>query len=453
MAYTLPFTSYMRYPCHTLIRVTHTQFYLFFLAPPGLAMSDLIEDYFVSPTLLRVVRVFRVGRVLRLVKSAKGIRTLLFSLAVSLPALFNIGLLLFLVMFIYAIFGMNFFLHVKYTAGLDDMFNFETFGRSMILLFQISTSAGWDGVLAGLMNDSPPGCDQTPTANSQHGDCGNSGMAIPYLVSYLVISFLVVINMYIAVILENFSQATEDVQQGLTQDDFDMYYEIWEKYDEKATQYIPLAKLSEFVAELEEPLCIPQPNYMKLVLLDITICEGDRVHCVDILDALTKNFLGTAGDPVELGDIQKGPKRKNYVPISSLMRRQREHLCARTVQRAWRRYKERKARGGGLPHQTIITIDDADSGASGAGGVGGGSGATTTKVVLEDIKEAPDCEEEEDETSAAPADPRTAQRLAPDSANTDILPPAALPMEGPDPNLNPDDSKTVELFPESGVVA
>lgn len=28
---------------------------------------------------------------------------------------------------------------------------------------------------------------------------------------------MVIINMYIAVILENFSQATEDVQQGLTQ--------------------------------------------------------------------------------------------------------------------------------------------------------------------------------------------------------------------------------------------
>jgi len=90
-----------------------------------------------SPTLLRVVRVFRVGRVLRLVKSAKGIRTLLFSLAVSLPALFNIGLLLVLVMFIYAIFGMSFFMHVKKTKGLDDVFNFETFLQSMIVLFQV----------------------------------------------------------------------------------------------------------------------------------------------------------------------------------------------------------------------------------------------------------------------------------------------------------------------------
>jgi voltage-gated sodium channel type II alpha len=105
-----------------------------------LVLSDLIEKYFVSPTLLRVVRVAKVGRVLRLVKGAKGIRTLLFALAMSLPALFNICLLLFLVMFIFAIFGMSFFMHVKKKSGIDDVYNFETFGQSMILLFQVSTN-------------------------------------------------------------------------------------------------------------------------------------------------------------------------------------------------------------------------------------------------------------------------------------------------------------------------
>lgn len=104
----------------------------------GLVLSDLIEKYFVSPTLLRVVRVAKVGRVLRLVKGAKGIRTLLFALAMSLPALFNICLLLFLVMFIFAIFGMSFFMHVKDKSGLDDVYNFKTFAQSMILLFQVS---------------------------------------------------------------------------------------------------------------------------------------------------------------------------------------------------------------------------------------------------------------------------------------------------------------------------
>lgn len=54
-----------------------------------------------SPTVLRIVRVVRVGRVLRLIKGARGIRTLLFALAISMPALVNIGLLLFLIIFIY----------------------------------------------------------------------------------------------------------------------------------------------------------------------------------------------------------------------------------------------------------------------------------------------------------------------------------------------------------------
>ena len=119
---------------------------------------------------------------------------------------------------------MSFFMHVKHTNGIDDMFNFETFFRSMTLLFQVSTSAGWDVVLAGLMNDED--CNRTSTEIKPNGDCGSYGEAVVFLCSYLVISFLVVINMYIAVILENFSQATEDVQQGLTQDDFDMYYEV-----------------------------------------------------------------------------------------------------------------------------------------------------------------------------------------------------------------------------------
>ena len=61
-------------------------------------------------------------------------------------------------------------------------------------------------MLAGLMNDSPPGCNDTQTDDKPNGDCGNAGLAIVYLVTYLVMTFLVVINMYIAVILENFSQ-------------------------------------------------------------------------------------------------------------------------------------------------------------------------------------------------------------------------------------------------------
>ena len=132
---------------------TKIEFRLNHLRFTGILLSDLIEKYFVSPTLLRVVRVAKIGRVLRLVKGARGIRTLLFALAMSMPALFNICLLLFLVMFIFAIFGMSFFMTVKLRGTLDEVYNFQTFGQSMILLFQMSTSAGWDGVLNGIMDE------------------------------------------------------------------------------------------------------------------------------------------------------------------------------------------------------------------------------------------------------------------------------------------------------------
>jgi hypothetical protein len=61
-------------------------------------------------------------------------------LVVSLPALYNIGALLGLITFIYAIIGMSLFGHVKHQGTLDDMVNFETFGRSMQLLFRFVIS-------------------------------------------------------------------------------------------------------------------------------------------------------------------------------------------------------------------------------------------------------------------------------------------------------------------------
>ncbi|CAF2980682.1 unnamed protein product [Rotaria sp. Silwood2] len=300
----------------------------------GQLLGEIMAKFFVNPTLLRVVRVARVGRVLRLVKGAKGIRTLLFALAVSMPALFNIGLLLFLVMFIYSIFGMSFFAYVRKSAGVTDLFNFETFPNSMIILFPMCTTAGWSGVLQALTNDKPPDCDPTIYSPSHRGDCGNMAMAIPFLVSYLIISSLVVVNMYIAVILENFSQAQEDVQQGLTDDDYDMYYEKWQRLDPSGSQFIRYDQLSDFVDGLEPPLRIAKPNHLLFVAMDLPICENDRIHCVDILDGLTKHFLGTLDVPATSAEADaptdiKKDRPKDYHPITTTVQRQRENHLIR----------------------------------------------------------------------------------------------------------------------------
>ncbi|XP_050676151.1 sodium channel protein para isoform X7 [Leptidea sinapis] len=334
----------------------------------SLVLSDIIEKYFVSPTLLRVVRVAKVGRVLRLVKGAKGIRTLLFALAMSLPALFNICLLLFLVMFIFAIFGMSFFMHVKDKGGLDDVYNFKTFVQSMILLFQMSTSAGWDGVLDGIINEEE--CDLPDNERGYPGNCGSATIGITYLLSYLVISFLIVINMYIAVILENYSQATEDVQEGLTDDDYDMYYEIWQQFDPEGTQYIRYDQLSDFLDVLEPPLQIHKPNKYKIISMDIPICRGDMMFCVDILDALTKDFFARKGNPIEEpGDIVGRPGEVGYEPVSSTLWRQREEYCARLIQHAWRRHRRSQSPGA------------EEAGSAGAASTAGSAGEATAVLL------------------------------------------------------------------------
>ena len=88
------------------------------------------------------VRVAKIGRVLRLIKGAKGIRTLLFSLVMAFPALINIALLLFLIMFIFAVFGMSLFKNVKIRPGFDDVHNFQTFAKTFTLLFQVRLLSG-----------------------------------------------------------------------------------------------------------------------------------------------------------------------------------------------------------------------------------------------------------------------------------------------------------------------
>uniref|UniRef100_A0A8D2LK26 Sodium channel protein n=1 Tax=Varanus komodoensis TaxID=61221 RepID=A0A8D2LK26_VARKO len=310
----------------------------------GNVLSGILVSF--SPTLFRVIRLVRIGRILRLIRSARGIRTLLFALMMSLPALFNIGLLLFLVMFIYAIFGMANFAYVAREGGIDDMFNFQTFGNSMLCLFQITTSAGWDGLLHPMLNSGPPFCDpslKVPSTFSK-GDCGNAAVGIIFFVTYIIICFLIVVNMYIAVILENFNVATEESTEPLGEDDFEMFYEVWEKFDPLATQFISFSMLSDFAHALPEPLRVPKPNKHELTAMDLPMVSGDRIHCLDILFAFTKRVLGDSGqmDTLKLHMEEKfmaaNPSKASYEPITTTLKRKYEETHAAIIQRAFRKH-------------------------------------------------------------------------------------------------------------------
>jgi Ion transport protein len=89
------------------------------------------------------------------------------------------------------------------------------------------TSAGWNDVLDSLMIQ-PPDCSPNKD-NLPNGDCGQPFLAITYFVSFIIINYMIVINMYIAIILENFNQAHQEEEIGIVEDDLEMFYIRWSK--------------------------------------------------------------------------------------------------------------------------------------------------------------------------------------------------------------------------------
>ncbi len=158
------------------------------------------------------------------------------------------------------------------------------------------------------------------------------------MIFYLVLSFLIIVNMYIAVILENYSQvgfvreaplqatknttilfqATDDVQEGITDEDYDLFYETWQEFDPQGSQYIDYENLSEFLDVLEAPLQIPRPNKFKIINVDVPIVQFTNpdtgkvtencVFCSDILDILTQDFFSRKrkNKALDMEDVKVG---------------------------------------------------------------------------------------------------------------------------------------------------
>ncbi|NXC90536.1 SCN1A protein, partial [Cercotrichas coryphoeus] len=197
-----------------------------------------------------------------------------------------------------------------------------------------------------IMQVGEPDCDPNKAhpGSSVKGDCGNPSVGIFFFVSYIIISFLVVVNMYIAVILENFGVATEESAEPLSEDDFEMFYEVWEKFDPDATQFMEFEKLSDFAAALDPPLHLPKPNKVQLIAMDLPMVSGDRIHCLDILFAFTKRVLGESGEMdalrIQMEDrfMASNPSKASYEPITTTLKRKQEEVSAVIIQRAFRRH-------------------------------------------------------------------------------------------------------------------
>ncbi|KAM6937857.1 sodium channel protein type 4 subunit alpha B-like [Xenentodon cancila] len=283
----------------------------------GMFIADLLHQYFVCRTLLSVLRLARVIRLLCCLRWARGIRMLLLGFMTSLPALFNIGFLLFIIAYMYSYIGMRTFAYVKKELLIDDMFNFETLGNSMISMTLISTSTSWEGLLSPIMN-TPPDCDPDIPGLHVKGTCSSPTAGIIFFTSYILLYLLLVVHLFIAVILESFNIRDWEDTEPLNDDHLQMFYETWRKLDPDASQVIPYSELSDFCDALEDPLRIPKPNTIKLIHMDLPLLPGDKIFCLDVLEALTAQV--------------------SYDPISTTLQRKQEDVAASVIQRAFRKH-------------------------------------------------------------------------------------------------------------------
>jgi len=226
----------------------------FFLVSTSLAdqyAKELLNAFLpVPPTILRVMRVARVLRILRLLKNLKGLRDLVMTLVFAFPGLVNVGMLLGLVIFMYAVLGVQLFTYVQPGEDLDDdLRNFVTFGNACLLLFQVLTGDGWSAIMDDAMINEERGCDpyMIPT------DCG-SPIAIPYFISFTVIATFVMLNLVVAVILENFTTLGNTNPDLVSTNDIEEFKEVWGWYDPDADGMIPAKALPALVLRLPPPL-------------------------------------------------------------------------------------------------------------------------------------------------------------------------------------------------------
>ena len=159
--------------------------------------------YFMPNIDAGIVAVFRLARVLRvfrLVSALPKLRVIVDAMLKSIPSMGYVGLLLFLLFYIYGVMGVFLF-------KVNDPIRFGDLGTSILTLFQITTMEGWTDILYANMH----GCDhavygldncETPVAQP--------AAAVIYFVSFVMVGTMIVLNLFIGVIMNSMDEVQRE---------------------------------------------------------------------------------------------------------------------------------------------------------------------------------------------------------------------------------------------------
>uniref|UniRef100_A0A8D3AUA8 Voltage-dependent L-type calcium channel subunit alpha n=1 Tax=Scophthalmus maximus TaxID=52904 RepID=A0A8D3AUA8_SCOMX len=242
-------------------------------------------------------RLFRVMRLVKLLSRGEGIRTLLWTFIKSFQALPYVALLIAMLFFIYAVIGMQVNIIIlfnqnetRYPAGI----RVQT-GEQCCLLFNVRCATGeaWQDIMLACL----PGklCDSESDYNpGEERTCG-SGFAIIYFISFYMLCAFLIINLFVAVIMDNFDYLTRD-WSILGPHHLDEFKRIWSEYDPEAKGRIKHLDVVTLLRRIQPPLgfgklCPHRVACKRLVAMNMPLNSDGTVMFNATLFALVRTAL------------------------------------------------------------------------------------------------------------------------------------------------------------------
>ncbi|XP_037914495.1 voltage-dependent calcium channel type A subunit alpha-1 isoform X2 [Hermetia illucens] len=239
------------------------------------------------------LRLFRAARLIKLLRQGYTIRILLWTFVQSFKALPYVCLLIAMLFFIYAIIGMQVFGNIALTSdnAITRHNNFRSFVQGLMLLFRCATGEAWPNIMLACLKGKP--CD--PRANKgPHETCGST-LAYAYFVSFIFFCSFLMLNLFVAVIMDNFDYLTRD-SSILGAHHLDEFVRIWAEYDPNATGKIHYTEMYDMLKNMDPPLgfgnkCPNRLAYKKLIRMNMPLDEDGKVNFTTTLFALIRENL------------------------------------------------------------------------------------------------------------------------------------------------------------------
>uniref|UniRef100_A0A8C2T0L3 Voltage-dependent L-type calcium channel subunit alpha n=1 Tax=Coturnix japonica TaxID=93934 RepID=A0A8C2T0L3_COTJA len=240
-------------------------------------------------------RLFRVMRLVKLLSRGEGIRTLLWTFIKSFQALPYVALLIAMLFFIYAVIGMQMFGKIAMVDGtqINRNNNFQTFPQAVLLLFRCATGEAWQEILLDCSYGKR--CDpESDYAEGEEYTCG-TGFAYFYFISFYMLCAFLIINLFVAVIMDNFDYLTRD-WSILGPHHLDEFKRIWAEYDPEAKGRIKHLDVVTLLRRIQPPLgfgkfCPHRVACKRLVSMNMPLNSDGTVMFNATLFALVRTAL------------------------------------------------------------------------------------------------------------------------------------------------------------------